>query len=380
MRLVFTLLFLLPSLYANAQRASDFFPELPGATWNYNLTIALDDSTTQIVPRTDVLASMQDHGVVSRLTISSSAAGLQNYELVGDTVKASLDVALPLGGLLQSDSLLATLFDTQLPQTTLFTTRSSLNTKISLNTFTQRIPTPDVLRGAIEQESGIFSVTLDDSINVVIERAFKRLPNAITTVSSGEFDALIFESIIGISVSIGARNAILGRITLNIPLLEDYIVTSWYAPRTGLIKQHAVPRELGIDDRLLPVDVDLEPVRIPGFELDLTAFTPPPVTSLRTDYEIPAMATLLPNYPNPFNPSTVITFELNEASQVNIRIFDSTGRLVTLLSDAFYPIGLHQITFKATTKLSSGLYLTVVTVQGTDGRFSQLQQPMLLLK
>jgi len=43
---------------------------------------------------------------------------------------------------------------------------------------------------------------------------------------------------------------------------------------------------------------------------------------------LPAKTLMYPNYPNPFNPETWIPYQLAEESDVNIRIYDITGRLV----------------------------------------------------
>jgi hypothetical protein len=48
-------------------------------------------------------------------------------------------------------------------------------------------------------------------------------------------------------------------------------------------------------------------------------------------YEIPAKTELLLNYPNPFNPETWIPFRLAKDSQVNLTIYDRTGRVVRSL-------------------------------------------------
>jgi hypothetical protein len=45
-------------------------------------------------------------------------------------------------------------------------------------------------------------------------------------------------------------------------------------------------------------------------------------------WEAPTATRALPNYPNPFNPETWIPFELSEASEVAIRVYDSRGMLV----------------------------------------------------
>jgi len=45
---------------------------------------------------------------------------------------------------------------------------------------------------------------------------------------------------------------------------------------------------------------------------------------------------LLPNYPNPFNNSTNISFRLNYEQQVKLCIYDITGRQVSELADQFF--------------------------------------------
>jgi hypothetical protein len=44
---------------------------------------------------------------------------------------------------------------------------------------------------------------------------------------------------------------------------------------------------------------------------------------------------LLQNYPNPFNPETWIPFQLSEGSEVEVKIYDSTGRLIRTLDLGF---------------------------------------------
>jgi hypothetical protein len=71
---------------------------------------------------------------------------------------------------------------------------------------------------------------------------------------------------------------------------------------------------------------------------------------------IPGARLRLDVAPNPFNPATVIQFELAKASRVTLRLFDARGRLVvTLLSDAPRAAGLHQLEYRS--ELSSGVYL-----------------------
>ncbi len=52
---------------------------------------------------------------------------------------------------------------------------------------------------------------------------------------------------------------------------------------------------------------------------------------------------LLPNYPNPFNPSTRIRFELDQPGRVRLRIFDASGRLVWLDELSFPAAGFGEM-------------------------------------
>ncbi len=62
------------------------------------------------------------------------------------------------------------------------------------------------------------------------------------------------------------------------------------------------------------------------------------------------------NYPNPFNPITLIDFELLLDSDVEIKIFDLTGKEVALLHSGFLAKGVYQFKFDAS-GLTSGIYL-----------------------
>ncbi len=66
------------------------------------------------------------------------------------------------------------------------------------------------------------------------------------------------------------------------------------------------------------------------------------------------------NRPNPFNPTTVISYELADAGDVEIRVYDARGTLVKVLESAFRPAGRHDITWDATNdrgeRVASGVY------------------------
>ena len=64
---------------------------------------------------------------------------------------------------------------------------------------------------------------------------------------------------------------------------------------------------------------------------------------------------LFNNYPNPFNPSTVIRYELPENSNVTITVFDVIGNEVATLVNELKPAGSYEVNFNGR-NLSSGVY------------------------
>jgi photosystem II stability/assembly factor-like uncharacterized protein len=64
------------------------------------------------------------------------------------------------------------------------------------------------------------------------------------------------------------------------------------------------------------------------------------------------------NYPNPFNNETSISIELKEASEVNVKIYNSSGREITTLHSGQLNKGINRIRFDAgKLKLASGIYI-----------------------
>lgn len=82
--------------------------------------------------------------------------------------------------------------------------------------------------------------------------------------------------------------------------------------------------------------------------------TPVSATDIHSDrvYE----TALLGNFPNPFNPSTVIRYQLSASGSVRLAVYDILGRQVAVLTDGNVPSGSHQVRFDAS-GLASGVYV-----------------------
>lgn len=62
------------------------------------------------------------------------------------------------------------------------------------------------------------------------------------------------------------------------------------------------------------------------------------------------------NFPNPFNPTTTISYQIAEGGRVSLRVFDVLGKEVARLVDGFQNAGRYSVDFDASA-LSSGIYL-----------------------
>ena len=66
------------------------------------------------------------------------------------------------------------------------------------------------------------------------------------------------------------------------------------------------------------------------------------------------------NFPNPFNPTTLIEFELVLDSDVEVKVYNLAGKEIALLHKGFLSRGVHQFMFDAS-GFSSGVYLYQIT-------------------
>ena len=122
-----------------------------------------------------------------------------------------------------------------------------------------------------------------------------------------------------------------------------------------------------VEGRLLAsiaaVTIESSTVTVPGL-----------VTSVDDAEMLPEVAILSQNFPNPFNPSTTINYQLPVSSQVTLTITDMLGREVDVLVNDVQSAGNHQIEWNAS-NYSSGTYFYRLQA----GNFVSVKQ-MILVK
>ncbi len=88
--------------------------------------------------------------------------------------------------------------------------------------------------------------------------------------------------------------------------------------------------------------------------------------------------TLLANYPNPFNPSTTLGYQLPEEANVKLAVFDVLGRQVAELASGVQQKGYYSVTWDGTS-VASGVYYARFTIIDGIGNVRFTKSNKLLL-
>jgi len=93
---------------------------------------------------------------------------------------------------------------------------------------------------------------------------------------------------------------------------------------------------------------------------------------------LPQTYSLLSNYPNPFNPTTTISYTLPEAGNVNLAVYNINGQLVNTLVNEYKNAGMHNVIWNSTdasgNTVTSGVYFYRIET----GDFAEAKQMMLV--
>jgi hypothetical protein len=93
------------------------------------------------------------------------------------------------------------------------------------------------------------------------------------------------------------------------------------------------------------------------------------------DSKQPASFQLKPNYPNPFNATTIIAYDLTVAGHVVLSIYNVRGELVNPLVNLNQPAGVYSVQWNGNlangAPAPSGMYVYQLSVEGPAGTYSE---------
>ena len=99
---------------------------------------------------------------------------------------------------------------------------------------------------------------------------------------------------------------------------------------------------------------------------------------------IPAEFGLYPNYPNPFNPVTSISYGLSEGAQVRLVIYDLMGRVVKELYSGYNASGMYTRKWhgdsQAGLAVATGMYIIHLDIRLNGGEHKSMTSKCILLK
>lgn len=96
-------------------------------------------------------------------------------------------------------------------------------------------------------------------------------------------------------------------------------------------------------------------------------------TGIMPEGELPEMFMLKQNFPNPFNPGTIIDYQLPKQSHVTLEVFDMLGREVATLVNGIEQPGYKSVTWNAA-NFPSGVYFYRIKA----GSFTDLKKVVLM--
>ena len=102
-------------------------------------------------------------------------------------------------------------------------------------------------------------------------------------------------------------------------------------------------------------------------------------SGLNNNFPLIALTQLIGNYPNPFNPTTVIRFSLDTAKKVKLEIFNVKGAKVKTIINEKLDAGDHQVLWDGTNQMNHQVASGIYFYKMTAGNYEKINK-MLLLK
>ena len=148
--------------------------------------------------------------------------------------------------------------------------------------------------------------------------------------------------------------------------------------QTGAAEQSAVAGQVRLDSGLPVAEAqvmlfDLRDLRrgvLAQATTDADGLFALPLAALGGAFALPEGFVLGANYPNPFNPATIIPYQLAATAQVRLEVFNALGQRMAVLVDGEQAAGAYQVQWDATDAAgraaAAGVYLYRLTVASTS--------------
>ncbi|MFC1569299.1 DUF5060 domain-containing protein [bacterium] len=156
-----------------------------------------------------------------------------------------------------------------------------------------------------------------------------------------------------------------------VDLPEGYFDVRWFDPRnggellTGSVRQIVGGNAASIGEAPNEPDLDWACLIIRTDSLD---------TKINGWNSVPKGFNLRPNYPNPFNPKTIIGYSMHQSDYVTLKVYDTLGQEIETLVNEFKQADTYQVSFDAD-DLASGIYFYSLYI---GNNFSDTRKMLLM--
>jgi hypothetical protein len=218
-----------------------------------------------------------------------------------------------------------------------------------------------VVRDSIPMKDPADSTALSVSFGLYVPTKFPKNALVKFFVSGGPNDSIAVVDTVGPQVKVGQWN------TLTIKKLDSLASAGKFDPtkpaQIGVVIWYPSP----YDTTTFSGNIEFDNLTITGIWFPNEILDGLKGPFVANEYK------LYNNYPNPFNPSTTIQYNLAKNSRVLIQVYDVLGRLVTTLVDEEESAGMHLVRFDAS-KFASGVYFCRMKA----GNYVSTQRMMLV--
>lgn len=222
---------------------------------------------------------------------------------------------------------------------------------------------PEIFTGIGEPYMGYTSYKIYDGATHILKRTFNVPPDSSNFIFGFEE----FESIMNADINNDGVYEILlikstqyGNAYLKVLNGSNGDVLFTYAPSSGIRINNGTFKDIDNDGYL---ELLINEYTTSSYLKTLKVFSTPATVSINNNsIQVPNYE-LKQNYPNPFNPSTTIEYSIKKTADVQIKIYDISGREIQSVAKGVQAHGTYKVNLTLD-NLSSGTYFYQILVDG----------------